>query len=159
MNFDKLLCFRIILLTWIILANLILQLLHIECSWIIFISNILLFTMNGDLYKNLLSVEIGGFVGLLCACITILSIEALQPIVGQICSIMIPLALVLSIIILCNPVAPILFNNCSFAYFTCALISPETFSENIWHFLGVYLVGSILVNGLCVYFANKLLNS
>ena len=74
MNFDKLFCFRIILLTWIILANLILQLLHIECSWIIFISNILLFTMNGDLYKNLLSVEIGGFVGLLCACITILSI-------------------------------------------------------------------------------------
>lgn len=159
MNFNKLFCFRIILLVWIILANLILQLLHIECGWIIFISNILLFTMNGDLHKNLLSVEVGGFVGLLCASITILSIEALQPIVGQIFSIMIPLILVLSIIILCNPVAPILFNNCSFAYFTCSLISPETFSENIWHFLCVYLVGSILVNGLCVYFANKLLNS
>lgn len=159
MKFGNLFCFRIILLVWIIIANFIIQLMQIECGWIIFISNILLFTMNGDLYKNLFSVEVGGLVGLSCAGITILGIEALQPIVGQISSIMIPLIFVLSIIILGNPVAPFLFNNCTFAYFTCSLISPGTFFANFWHFLCVYLVGSILVNCLSVYFANKFLNS
>lgn len=158
MKLDKLFYFRILLLFLIIAANLVLQLIDIKYGWVIFISNIILFTMSGDLHKNLLSVEIGGFVGLLFAGLMLLSTANLQPIVGQVLSIMIPLSLILSIIILCNPIAPIWFNNCGFAYFTCALILPEMFLLNFGHILCTYLIGSILVNGLCVLLANKLLN-
>ena len=43
-----LLFFRTSLLVWILIANAIIHLVCFEYSWLIFISNIMLFTLEGD---------------------------------------------------------------------------------------------------------------
>lgn len=142
----KLTHFRIVLLFWILFCNLILQLMDISCGWVIFISNIMLFTMSGDIRKNFVSVELGGLTGLVFAYISISFITVISPVLGQIAGVMVPLSLVLFIIIILGPVKPELLNNTSFAYFTCALIQPASFG----YILTIYLLGSVLVNGVCI---------
>lgn len=150
MKIDKLFYFRILLLIWILGINLLLQITQIEFGWVIFISNIMLFVMSGDINKNFVSVEVGGLVGLLFAGAMVFIIGILQPIVGQVASVMIPLTVVLFVIILLNPVMPMLFNNVGFAYFTCALISAENFIMNFGEVIMIYLIGSVFVNGVCI---------
>lgn len=71
--------FRILLLMWILVINLVLQLAHIEFGWVVFISNIMFFTMNGDIRDRLISVELGGIVGLILAFCTMSSIIKFIP--------------------------------------------------------------------------------
>ena len=47
-----LLCFRLMLLVWILIVNSILHVVGFEYSWLIFLSNIMLFTMEGDIKDN-----------------------------------------------------------------------------------------------------------
>ena len=51
-----LLYFRLSLLLWILIANAILNVMNFEYGWLIFISNIMLFTMEGDIKDRLISV-------------------------------------------------------------------------------------------------------
>ena len=44
-----LLYFRLSLLVWILIANAFLHVIHFEYSWLIFISNIMMFTLEGDI--------------------------------------------------------------------------------------------------------------
>ena len=44
-----LLYFRLMLLVWILIVNSILHVVGFEYSWLIFLSNIMLFTMEGDI--------------------------------------------------------------------------------------------------------------
>ena len=71
-----LLCFRLMLLVWILIVNAILHVVGFEYSWLIFLSNIMLFTMEGDIKDRFVSVELGGLVGMVftvIACCTHLS--------------------------------------------------------------------------------------
>ena len=59
-----LLYFRLMLLVWILIANSIIHLTGMEYSWLIFLSNIMMFTLEGDVKDRLVTVELGGLVGI-----------------------------------------------------------------------------------------------
>ena len=145
-----LLYFRLALLCWILIANAILHIIGFSYGWLIFISNIMLFTLEGDVKERFLTVEIGGFVGLVLTVLAMLAISALTPIVGDLFGLLIPLAAVLALLILGHPYAPKVLNNVGFAYLTVACIDAETFAANLPRFFFVYIVGSLVFNGVCI---------
>ena len=59
-----LLYFRLMLLVWILIANAIIHVTGMEYSWLIFLSNIMMFTLEGDVKDRFVTVELGGLVGL-----------------------------------------------------------------------------------------------
>ena len=135
-----LLYFRLALLCWILIANAILHIIGFSYGWLIFISNIMLFTLEGDVKERFLTVEIGGLVGLVLTVLAMLAISALTPIVGDL----------FGLLILGHPYAPKVLNNVGFAYLTCACIDTASFASNIGLFILVFVVGSLVFNGVCV---------
>ena len=77
-----LLYFRLMLLVWILIANAIIHVTGMEYSWLIFLSNIMMFTLEGDVKDRFVTVELGGLVGLILTVIALLSITALTPVLG-----------------------------------------------------------------------------
>lgn len=116
-----LLYFRLMMVVWILIANAFFHAIEFEYSWLVFLSNIMLFTMEGDIKDRFISVELGGLVGM-----------------------------VLFILIILHPYAPKVLNNVGFAYLTVACIDSATFAANLPLFFGVYIVGSLAFNGGCV---------
>ena len=145
-----LLCFRLMLLVWILIVNAILHVVGFEYSWLIFLSNIMLFTMEGDIKDRFVSVELGGLVGMVFTVIALLAITFLTPVLGSFFGFLIPLAVVLFVLIILHPYAPKVLNNVGFAYLTVACIDSATFAANLPLFFGVYIVGSLAFNGGCV---------
>lgn len=126
-----LLFFRTSLLVWILIANAIIHLVGFEYSWLIFISNIMLFTLEGDVKDRFLTVELGGLVGLVLTVLTLLAVGALTPVLGDLFGFLVPLGIVLALLILAHPYAPKVLNNVGFAYLTCACIDLNAFMSNI----------------------------
>lgn len=122
-----LLYFRLMMVAWILIANAFFHAIEFEYSWLVFLSNIMLFTMEGDIKDRFISVELGGMLGLL-----------------------LPLGVVLFILIILHPYAPKVLNNVGFAYLTVACIDSAAFAANLPLFFGVYIVGSLVFNGGCV---------
>ena len=122
-----LLYFRLMMLVWILIANAFFHVIEFDYSWLVFLSNIMLFTMEGDIKDRFLSPVLGGLLGLL-----------------------LPLAVVLFILIILHPYAPKVLNNVGFAYLTVACIDAETFAANLPRFFFVYIVGSLVFNGVCI---------
>ena len=145
-----LLYFRLMLLEWILIANAIIHVTGMEYSWLIFVSNIMMFTLEGDVKDRFVTVELGGLVGLILTVIALLSITALTPVLGGFFGFLIPLAVVLFILIILHPYAPKVLNNVGFAYLTVACIDAETFAANLPRFFFVYIVGSLVFNGVCI---------
>ena len=145
-----LLCFRLMLLVWILIVNSILHVVGFEYSWLIFLSNIMLFTMEGDIKDRFVSVELGGLVGMVFTVIALLAITFLTPVLGSFFGFLIPLAVVLFVLIILHPYAPKVLNNVGFAYLTVACIDSAAFAANLPLFFGVYIVGSLVFNGGCV---------
>ena len=116
-----LLYFRLMMVVWILIANAFFHAIEFEYSWLVFLSNIMLFTMEGDIKDRFISVELGGLVGM-----------------------------VLFILIILHPYAPKVLNNVGFAYLTVACIDSAAFAANLPLFFGVYIVGSLVFNGGCV---------
>ena len=145
-----LLCFRLMLLVWILIVNSILHVVGFEYSWLIFLSNIMLFTMEGDIKDRFVSVELGGLVGMVFTVIALLAITFLTPVLGSFFGFLIPLAVVLFVLIILHPYAPKVLNNVGFAFLTVACIDSATFAANLPLFFGVYIVGSLVFNGGCV---------
>lgn len=145
-----LLYFRLMLLVWILIVNSILHVVGFEYSWLIFLSNIMLFTMEGDIKDRFVSVELGGLVGMVFTVIALLAITFLTPVLGSFFGFLIPLAVVLFVLIILHPYAPKVLNNVGFAYLTVACIDSATFAANLPLFFGVYIVGSLAFNGGCV---------
>ena len=145
-----LLYFRLMLLVWILIANAIIHVTGLEYSWLIFLSNIMMFTLEGDVKDRFVTVELGGLVGLILTVIALLSITALTPVLGSFFGFLIPLAVVLFILIILHPYAPKVLNNVGFAYLTAACIDSAAFAANLPLFFGVYIVGSLVFNGGCV---------
>ena len=94
-----LLYFRLMLLVWILIANAIIHVTGLEYSWLIFLSNIMMFTLEGDVKDRFVTVELGGLVGLILTVIALLSITALTPVLGSFFGFLIPLAVVLFILL------------------------------------------------------------
>ena len=77
-----LLYFRLMLLVWILIANAFFHVIEFDYSWLVFLSNIMLFTMEGDIKDRFLSVELGGLVGMVLTVLAMLAIAALTPVLG-----------------------------------------------------------------------------
>jgi len=60
------------------------------------------------------------------------------------------LAVVLFLLIIVHPYAPQVLNNVGFAYLTCACIDIPAFSTHIGLFIGVFVVGSLIFNGVSI---------
>ncbi len=154
----KLFRFRVALLIWILAVNLVLQLMHLNWGWVIFMSNIILFTLSGDAKQNFIAVEIGGLVGLLAAYFAAMLITAATPVVGSVSAVMLALVIVLTVIILGGGKYPLVLNNCAFAYFTCALMIPELVIPNFTVVIVVFVLGTIVTNGASLLLAQKILS-
>ena len=74
-----LLYFRLIMVAWILIANAFFHAIEFEYSWLIFLSNIMLFTMESDIKDRFISVELGGLVGMALTVLAMLAIGALTP--------------------------------------------------------------------------------
>ena len=133
-----LLYFRLMMVVWILIANAFFHAIEFEYSWLVFLSNIMLFTMEGDIKDRFISVELGGLVGMVLTVLAMLAIGAL------------PLGVVLFILIILHPYAPKVLNNVGFAYLTVACIDSAAFAANLPLFFGVYIAGSLVFNGGCV---------
>lgn len=145
-----LLYFRLMLLVWILIVNSILHVVGFQYSWLIFLSNIMLFTMEGDIKDRFVSVELGGLVGMVFTVIALLAITFLTPVLGSFFGFLIPLAVVLFVLIILHPYAPKVLNNVGFAYLTVACIDAKTFAANLPLFFVTYIVGSLVFNGVCI---------
>lgn len=141
-----LLYFRLMMVVWILIANAFFHAIGFEYSWLIFLSNIMLFTMEGDIKDRFISVELGGLVGMVLTVLAMLAIGALTPVLGGMLGLLLPLGVVLFIL----PYAPKVLNNVGFAYLTAACIDSAAFAANLPLFFGVYIVGSLVFNGGCV---------
>lgn len=74
-----LLYFRLMMVAWILIANAFFHAIEFEYSWLVFLSNIMLFTMEGDIKDRFISVELGGLVGMVLTVLAMLAIGALTP--------------------------------------------------------------------------------
>ena len=145
-----LLYFRLMMLVWILIANAFFHVIEFDYSWLVFLSNIMLFTMEGDIKDRFISVELGGLVGMVLTVLAMLAIAALTPVLGGLPGLLLPLAVVLFILIILHPYAPKVLNNVGFAYLTVACIDAETFAASLPRFFLVYIVGSLVFNGVCI---------
>ena len=68
-----LLYFRLMMVAWILIANAFFHAIEFEYSWLIFLSNIMLFTMEGDIKDRFISVELGGLVGMVLTVLAMLA--------------------------------------------------------------------------------------
>ena len=137
-----LLYFRLMMVAWILIANAFFHAIEFEYSWLVFLSNIMLFTMEGDIKDRFISVELGGLVGMVLTVLAMLAIGALTPVLGGMLGLLLPLGV--------HPYAPKVLNNVGFAYLTVACIDSAAFAANLPLFFGVYIVGSLVFNGGCV---------
>jgi len=145
-----LLYYRLALVAWILVANVILASMNFSYGWLIFISNIMMFTMEGDIKDRLISVELGGLAGLALTVFALFAISALTPVLGSMAGFILPLAAVLLILIVLHPYAPKVLNNVGFAYLTCATIDTKAFSGHIGTFFISFIVGSVVFNVVCI---------
>ena len=90
-----LLYFRLMMVAWILIANAFFHAIEFEYSWLIFLSNIMLFTMEGDIKDRFISVELGGLVGMVLTVLAMLAIGTLTPVLGGMLGLLLPLGVVL----------------------------------------------------------------
>ena len=86
---------RVVLLLWVLAVNSAVRVLEIPFGWLMFLSNIMFFLVEGkDMKEKLLTVECGGLVGLTFAILMIKSMMVLEPVLGDYLGFLLPLALV-----------------------------------------------------------------
>ena len=132
--------FRLMMVVWILIANAFFHAIGFEYSWLIFLSNIMLFTMEGDIKDRFISVELGGLVGMVLTVLAMLAIGALTPVLGGMLGLLLPLGVVLFILIILHPYAPQGAETMwGFAYLTVACIDSAAFcSESASLLRGVH---------------------
>jgi hypothetical protein len=133
-----------------LLVNTVFYAVGIRFTWLIFLSNILIFILPGELKERMAAVEIGGFVGITGAYLLLVLITILEPHIGRVLAFVIPMTVVLFLLIVMQPYAPKVFNNAGFAYMCCSCIAPIEFAANIVRVYITYIVGSCLYNIVCL---------
>ena len=101
-----LLYFRLMMVVWILIANAFFHAIEFEYSWLVFLSNIMLFTMEGDIKDRFISVELGGLVGMVLTVLAMLAIGALTPVLGGMLGLLLPLGVGSSSSSSCTPTPP-----------------------------------------------------
>ena len=149
-NAKTIFIFKWLLIVWILVANGIIAATGFKYGWLIFISNIMMFTMGeGTPMFKFISVEVGGFVGLCFAIVlAIIDSKLIALGVNHVLALLIPLAVILFFLIICNGKLPYLFNNTGFAYLTVVTTAgnlPFFIKEMPTHFIG-FIAGSLVFN-------------
>lgn len=142
--------FRITLFLLAVALNTICYMVGISYSWVIFLSGILLYMIDGEMKDRLLRVVCGGTVGICCAAILLILITVLTPIIGRFLGYVLPLSAVIFPLIVLQPKAPHFLNNVAFAYLCCACISAADFYAHFVQILITFLVGSLVYNGIAL---------
>ena len=133
-----LLYFRLMMLVWILIANAFFHVIEFDYSWLVFLSNIMLFTMEGDIKDRFISVELGGLVGMVLTVLAMLAIAALTPVLGGLLGLLLPLAVVLFILIRINRItisagaSGLLLSFCSAAV-SCIMPQKASFLKTFCH--------------------------
>ena len=141
-------CYRLLLLVWVLIINCVIHFCEIPFGWLVFLSNILFFLLEEkDVKRKMLTVEIGGCVGLVLGYVLILLMGLLTPVLGKVFGFFLPLAAILSMLILLHPKIPLIFNNVAFAYLTVACIDHSALMVNLPRYLITFLIGSLVFNG------------
>ena len=125
-----LLYFRLMMVAWILIANAFFHAIEFEYSWLVFLSNIMLFTMEGDIKDRFISVELGGLVGMVLTVLAMLAIGALTPVLGGMLGLLLPLGVVLFILIILHPYAPKVLNNVGLPASTAQLLQRICLSSS-----------------------------
>ncbi len=161
-----------IVFLWIILWNIIYQILHgagllhfggIEIlNWSFFISVTIFFMQEELTYKERFwHTLIGGAVGLLIAAGVVTGTKLLMSSgLGHVPAVSIMLVIAIAILILANPYLPMIFNNVGFCYFIVSLIDSKSTIEHLPSNLVSLLLGSLILNLGCsflltLYIKNK----
>ncbi len=159
-----------IVFLWIALCNVVYQylhaadLLHFEIgslhlgveNWAFFAAVTLFFLQEELSYKNRFwHTLVGGTVGLLLAAALVVITGALQ---GQgldhATAICIPLMVILAVLIIASPFAPMIFNNVGFIYFIVALIKSGELIHNLPSYIFSLVLGSLILNLGCSVLIN-----
>ena len=144
--------FKWMLIVWILFMNGFLHVVGFKYGWLIFISNIMMFTMGeGTPLRKFVSVEVGGFVGLIFAILLLLvDSKMVEAGVPELWALLIPLAVILFFLIICAGKLPWLFNNTGFAYLTVVTTAgnlPLFIGDMKTHLIG-FVIGSLVFNGV-----------
>lgn len=139
--------FRLSLFILAVALNAVCYMADIPFSWVIFLSGILFYMLEGEMKERLLRVTCGGAVGLCGAAVLLILIVTLTPVLGKFFGYVLPLAAILFPLIVLQPKAPRFLNNAAFAYLCCACISAAEFYENFFRVLLTFLIGSLVYNG------------
>ena len=144
--------FRLALFLWIIVANVIVLLAQIPYSYLIFMGNIMMFTMSGDdmVYK-FKSVMCGGLVGMVLTYVISLGIAKMTPVLGMMPAFLLGLGLGVFILIYLHPKAPVFLNNVGFLYLTVCAANSEAFMTDFPRFLLIFLLAGGIFNLVCLY--------
>lgn len=146
----------IIVAFWLLVSLVILGALGIKEGWPAFLPLPLFFLSGGSDKKQLINIFVGAVVGLLLA-------AALAPAVGFLVKsaglglqpgILLIVGLVVFLIIALGGVAPMLFNNFTFIYFTVAVIFPK---QATLPWLETLIVGGAFFVGTCLLSMNFIL--
>lgn len=151
----------LIVFAWIILWNVIYQLLHAKglthigglevVNWAFFISVTIFFMQEELSYKErFLTTLLGGAVGLLIAAGVVKGTGLLMGAgVPHVAAISVLLIAAIALLILLQPVLPYLFNNVGFCYFIVSLINSKEAVANLPSNLFSLLLGSLILNLGC----------
>lgn len=148
-----------IVFLWIAICNVAYQLLHgIWHDWSIqivnwaFFASVTLFFMQEELsYKNRFWYTlVGGSVGLLLASGVIVSSKWLtQAGLDHTAAVTIPLLICVAVLILANPLMPMVFNNVGFIYFIVSFVQTDKVIPFLPSHLLSLLLGSVILNIGC----------
>ncbi len=151
----------LIVFLWIILLNVIYQILHAKglthigsleiVNWSFFLSVTVFFMQEELSYKErFLTTLLGGAVGLLIAAGVAKGTGLLMGAgVSHVPAVSLMLIIAIAALILLQPVLPYLFNNVGFCYFIVSLISSKETVANLPSNLLSLLLGSICLNLGC----------
>lgn len=156
----------LIVFAWIILWNIIYQLLHAHellefgglevVNWSFFISVTIFFMQEELSYKErFLTTLLGGAVGLLIAAGVVKGTVLMMGAgVSHFAAISLMLIVAIAALILLQPVLPYLFNNVGFCYFIISLINSKETISGLPSNLFSLLLGSLILNLGCSVLLN-----
>ncbi len=141
---------------WLLISLVILSALGIKEGWPAFLALPLFFLAGGTDRSQLINIFAGGIVGILMA-------AAIAPVVGVLIAgaglpldlaILLVVGILVFLIIALGGLAPLLFSNYTFVYFTVALVFSK---QHTLPWLGTLILGGAFFVGACLLSLNFIL--
>lgn len=139
----------IIVAFWLLVSLIILSVLGVKEGWPAFLALPLFFLAGGTDPKKLIDIFAGGITGLILAAAIVPIVTFLVKGAGvpQELAILLIVGILVFIIIAMGGLAPLLFSNYTFVYFTVALAFP---AQNTLPWLGTLVLGGAFFIGACL---------